>query len=239
MLDDYERAASGAALDPVRVRRTWAAAAAVRLRTEVPVALGQASAGLEQISKIVLAINNFSHPGSETSCPADLNTAIGNTVTVASNEWKYVADVELDLDRSLPAVSCNVSAVNQVILNLIVNAAQAVAAAAPRGSVRGRIRIATRRLAEEAEVSVEDSGPGVPAEIRHRIFDPFFTTKDVGKGTGQGLAIAHRIIHRQHGGTLTVEEAAIGGARFVIRLPLRRVDEADTPAAPALEAVSA
>jgi signal transduction histidine kinase len=94
-------------------------------------------------------------------------------------------------------------------------------------------------LAKEAELAVEDSGPGVPAEIRHRIFDPFFTTKDVGKGTGQGLAIAHRIIHRQHGGTLTVEDSALGGARFVIRLPLRPVDEVEAPAVALLEAASA
>ena len=238
LLDDYEQAASGAALDPERARSTWAATAAARLRTEVPAALGQASTGLEQISKIVLAINHFSHPGSDTFQPADLNRAIENTVTVASNEWKYVAEVELHLDRNLPAVPCDLSALNQVILNLVVNAAQAIAAA-PRSRGAGRIRIVTRRLAEEAEIVMEDNGPGVPAEIRHRIFDPFFTTKDVGKGTGQGLAIAHRIVNRQHGGTLTVEQGALGGARFVIRLPLRRIDEAKVPAGVMLEAASA
>jgi signal transduction histidine kinase len=233
VLDDYERAAAGTSLDPERARRTWAAAAAARLRAEVPTALREAYMGLERISKIVLAINNFSHPGSETFRPADLNGAIENTVTVASNEWKYVAKVELDLDRSLPAVPCDLSALNQVILNLVVNAAQAIAAA-HAGRRPGRILISTRRLAEEAEIVVEDNGPGVPLEIRHRVFDPFFTTKDVGKGTGQGLAIAHRIVHRQHGGTLTVAQATIGGARFVIRLPLRR-DEA-APNAVALAA---
>ena len=238
LLDDYERAASGAALDPERARRTWAATAAARLRTEVPAALGQASTGLEQISKIVLAINNFSHPGSEKLAPADLNRAIENTVTVASNEWKYVAEVELRLERSLPAVPCDLSSLNQVILNLVVNAAQAIAAA-PRRRSPGRIRIATRRLADEAEIVVEDDGPGVPAEIRHRIFDPFFTTKDVGKGTGQGLAIAHRIVNRQHGGTLTVDQGELGGARFVIRLPLHRVDETEAPARELLAAASA
>jgi signal transduction histidine kinase len=236
LLDDYEHAAGGAGLDTERARRTWVAASAARLRAEVPAALREASVGLEQISKIVFAINHFSHPGGEAIRPADLNRAIENTVTVASNEWKYVAQVELDLDRSLPSVPCDLSALNQVILNLVVNAAQAIAAR--RGPVPGRIRIATRRMSEEAEVAVEDDGPGVPAEIRHRIFDLFFTTKDIGKGTGQGLAIAHRIVHRQHGGTLAVEDAALGGARFVIRLPLRQ-EKAEPPPATSLEAVSA
>lgn len=236
LLDDYERAASGLALEPERARRNWTDVSAERLRTEVPAALRGASAGLKQISKIVLAIKNFSHPGTETFLPADLNSAVENMVTVASNEWKSVAEIELDLDSSLPSVPCDLSGFHQVILNLVVNAAQAIAAQGRPAP--GRIRIVTRRLAEEAEVAVEDDGPGVPAEIRHRIFDPFFTTKEVGKGTGQGLAIAHRIVHGQHGGTLTVEDAALGGARFVMRLPLRQV-KAAAPVTAVPEAASA
>jgi signal transduction histidine kinase len=198
------------------------------LREEVPAALEQAAYGLQQISKIVAAMRDLSHPGGDSLQPADLNKAIESTALVARNEWKYRAELTLDLDASLPSVPCDVSAVNQVILNLIVNAAQAIAEARPPGEL-GHIAITTRRLAEHAEISVEDDGPGVPEEIKDRIFDPFFTTKDVGVGTGQGLSIAHRVIAGLHGGTLTLEPAVSGhGARFVIRLRLEIPEAEET-----------
>jgi signal transduction histidine kinase len=190
------------------------------LRSEVPAALTQALYGLQQIAGIVAAMRNLSHPGASAFEPADLNKAIESTALVARNEWKHHAELTLDLDDSLPLVPCDVSAVNQAVLNLIVNAAQAIAETRAPGDL-GYITIASRRLAEHAEISVEDDGPGVPREIEDRIFDPFFTTKDVGVGTGQGLAIAHGIIAGRHGGSLTHEPGRAGrGARFVIRLPL-------------------
>ncbi|MBN1236919.1 MAG: hypothetical protein JXB36_00385 [Gammaproteobacteria bacterium] len=237
VLEDYERIALRGEADPARSRRIWSEADVPFLSKEVPAALRQSSAGLQQITRIVLAMKNFSHPGSDALQPADLNRAIESTATVARNEWKYVAELTLDLDPDLPLVPCNVSAFNQVVLNLLINAAQAVEEARPKGEL-GHIRVATRTRAECVEISVEDDGPGIADAIRDRIFDPFFTTKEVGKGTGQGLAISHRVIHGQHGGTLSVEPAPQGrGARFVIRLPQGRLEERG--ACPALTAADA
>jgi signal transduction histidine kinase len=208
-----------------------AAADLAYLRKEVPAALTQALYGLQQIAGIVAAMRNFSHPGGSQFEPADLNKAIESTVLVARNEWKHYAELTLDLDASLPPVPCDVSAINQAVLNLIVNAAHAIAGAHAQNEL-GRITIATRRLEDHAEISIEDDGPGVPREIEERIFDPFFTTKDVGFGTGQGLAIAHSIVSGRHGGSLTHEPGRGGcGARFVIRLRLEPA--ADTAGAPA------
>ena len=226
LVDDYERSVLTGDIDVARSRAVWGATDVAFLRAEVPAALEQASVGLAQIGKIVLAMRSFSHPGSDGLHPADINKAIESTVTVARNEWKYVANLSLVLDENLPAVPCDVSAFNQALLNLVVNAAQAIGEVR-RGDAFGHITVSSRLIGEHAEICVQDDGPGVPENIRHRIFDPFFTTKEVGKGTGQGLAIAHRVIHRQHGGTLTLETSlADKGARFVIRLPLRVADGA-------------
>jgi signal transduction histidine kinase len=211
------------------------------LRKEVPTALEQALYGLQQIAGIVAAMRNFSHPGGTALEAADLNKAIESTALVARNEWKNYAELTLDLDDSLPLVPCDVSAVNQAVLNLIVNAAQAIADARTGGDL-GRITIATRRRGEHVEITVEDDGPGIASEIEDRIFDPFFTTKDVGFGTGQGLAIAHGIIAGRHGGSLTHEAGPGGrGARFVIRLRLEAPTASaagQAPAEPAWAAAS-
>ena len=188
------------------------------VRAELPVALEAAGAGLKHISRIVLAMKEFSHPGSEELQPADINRAIETTITIAKNEWKYVAQLHTDFGI-LPAVPCNVSSFNQVMLNLIVNAAQAIGERV-RNKELGNIWIKTSRLPAHVEIRVEDDGPGVPDAIREQIFDPFFTTKEVGKGTGQGLSIAYRVVCQQHGGTLTMEPRVGGGACFVIRLPV-------------------
>lgn len=232
LVDDYERSVITGDIDAERSRRIWSEADVDFLREEVPAALEQAASGLRQIGKIVLAMKRFSHPGSERLEPADLNKAIESTVTIARHEWRYVAELTLDLDPTLPAVPCNVSAFNQVVLNLVVNAAQAIAEQQRDGGALGCIKVSSRRLSESVEVSVEDNGPGVPDDIRDRVFDPFFTTKEVGKGTGQGLAIAHRVIHQQHNGTLSLEPTTGGkGARFVLRLPLRTSGDAVEPLA--------
>lgn len=218
VLADYERAALEHGFDAARARDLIQQTNLAFIREEVPSALQQAATGLKHISGIVQAMLNFSHPGVEGMQPADLNVAIESAVTVARNQWKHVAELTLDLDPQLPSVTCNASAVNQAILNLVVNAVHAIESVKPEGGL-GRIRIASRSCGSHVEIEVEDDGPGVPKQIRHRIFDLFFTTKEVGKGTGQGLAIAHRVIHQMHGGTLTYEPAEAGGARFVIRLP--------------------
>jgi len=191
------------------------------LAGELPKAAEQSLDGVSRMSRIVQSMKAFAHPGTGSKSPADINISIENTVTVSRNEWKYDCEMELDLDRSLPQVPCFEAELNQVVLNLIVNAVDAVKDAIAAGTIgRGLISIRTKRDGDEAVISVSDNGPGVPAKIRDRIFDPFFTTKEVGKGTGQGLAIAHSIIAEKHGGSIYCEDGTEGGAAFVIRLPL-------------------
>jgi PAS domain S-box-containing protein len=219
-------------LDPSVGKKTWderlqevAAALAAAdydfLKAEVPAALAQSLEGLTRVSTIVLAMRDFSHPGSTSKEPADLNRSITSTVEVCRNRWKFAADVTLALDEALPRVPCLVAEFNQVILNLIVNAADAIAEGKPAGSTaKGTITVATRVVGGEAEVTVTDSGPGMPEAVQRRLFEPFFTTKPVGKGTGQGLALSRDVIVSKHGGRLTFESAVGRGTTFTIRLPL-------------------
>jgi signal transduction histidine kinase len=153
----------------------------------------------------------------------DLPRAIASTIVVATNEWKYVAEVVTDFDPGLPAVPVVPGEFNQLVLNLVVNAAHAIADRPDRepGS-RGRITVATRCEGDTAVVMVSDTGCGMDDAVRARIFEPFFTTKAVGRGTGQGLAIAHRVVQR-HGGSIAVESAPGHGTMFTVRLPLEPV----------------
>lgn len=196
------------------------------LREEVPKAIVQSLDGVERISRIVGAMKEFSHPATEKA-PHDLNRAILSTITVATNEWKYVADVVTDLEADLPFVPVMPGAFNQVVLNILVNAAHAIGAAndATAGT-KGVITVSTRKHLDWVEIRIKDSGCGMPQEVRDRIFDPFFTTKGVGKGTGQGLAIAHDVIVKKHNGTIAVETAPGLGTTFVLRLPLDAIDAA-------------
>jgi PAS domain S-box-containing protein len=190
------------------------------LRGEIPKAIAQSLEGIDRIAKIVGAMKEFSHPGVEKT-PVDLNRAIASTITVASNEWKYVADVNTELDPDLPPVAVMLGAFNQVILNIIVNAAHAISDVvheAPAG--KGTITVTTRQAHNGVEIAIRDTGCGMPAKTIARIFDPFFTTKPVGKGTGQGLAIAHDVIVKKHGGTISVDSEPGVGTTFTLRLPL-------------------
>jgi signal transduction histidine kinase len=149
-----------------------------------------------------------------------LNHAIDSTITVARNEWKYVADLDTEFDPSLPLIPCLPGEFNQVILNLIVNAAHAIANMKGKGKLeKGRISVQTRNCLDWAEIRVQDTGSGIPEGIRTRIFDPFFTTKGIGKGTGQGLAIARSVVVDKHGGTIHFETIEGEGTTFIIRLP--------------------
>ncbi len=198
----------------------------LKLRSEVPKAIEQSIEGLGRISTLTSAMKNFSHPGQVKMQPADLNTAIENTINVCRNEWKYVADVVTDFDRNLPLVHCLASELNQVWINMVVNAAHAIAeVAAERPHQKGTIRISTRRVGETVEVSVSDNGCGIKPENRDKIFEPFFTTKDVGKGTGQGLAISHSVIAK-HQGNVRVESEVGKGTAFIITLPLAHPEPA-------------
>ncbi len=187
---------------------------------EIPRAIDQSLDGVQRVAKIVRAIKEFSHPGSEEKKGIDLNRAIETTATVAKNEWKYIADLELHLDENLPLVPCLVGEMNQVFLNLIINAAHAIGGVVKESQNKGKITITTRRDDCWAEVSIQDSGCGIPVEIRSRVFEPFFTTKAVGQGTGQGLALARTVIVNRHQGQIWFDSVAGEGTTFFIRLPL-------------------
>ena len=191
------------------------------LRQELPQSIGQALEGVTKVSRIVQAMKQFAHPGSSEKVPADLNKAIESTVTVARNEWKYVADLELELDPALPPVSCLLNEINQVVLNMVINAAHAIQEKlADTHEGKGRIMVSTHSEQGEAVIRISDTGAGIPEAIRSRIFDPFFTTKEVGKGTGQGLAISYSVVVDKHGGRLTCDSTPGVGTSFCIHLPI-------------------
>lgn len=191
------------------------------LKEEVPIAIQQSLEGNSRVAEIVRAMKEFAHPGLEEKTAIDINHAIRNTLAVARNEWKYVADVDLDLDETLPEVPCLPGSFNQVILNMVVNAAHAIADVVGDGANgKGTIHIATRAVDDSAEVRIQDTGTGIPKKILSKIFDPFFTTKGVGKGTGQGLALAHAVIVEKHGGSIEVDTELGKGTSFTIRVPL-------------------
>lgn len=195
------------------------------LDAEVDKALSQMIEGIDRVTSIVRAMKDFSHPGVEEMVAVDLARALESTLAVSRNVWKNVADVATEFADDLPPVSCHPAPMNQVFLNLVVNAAHAIedcARSAPAAvpPAKGTIRVRTRRDGDFAEVRVSDTGSGIPEAIRSRVFDPFFTTKQVGRGTGQGLAIAHAVVVQQHGGQIYFETGTGSGTTFVVRLPL-------------------
>ncbi len=187
---------------------------------EIPKALRQSLDGAERVAHIVQAMQAFSHPGSTGKTPPDLNQSIESPVTVARNEWKYVADVVLHPDPTLPLIACLPGEFNQVILNQVVNAAHAIRNMVEQTEGgKGTITISTRMQQDWVEILNADTGSGILESARSKIFDAFFTTKEVGKGTGQGLAIAHNVIVKKHGGRLTFDTQIGQGTTFIIQLP--------------------
>jgi signal transduction histidine kinase len=192
------------------------------LQEQMPKAIERSLEGLNRVSAIVRAMKTFAHPDDGRKGHVDLNQALLNTLTIARNEYKYVADVVTDLG-DLPLVLCNLSELNHVFLNLLVNAAHAIGEKArQQPNFRGVIQVTTRVDGDHVAVTISDTGIGIPAAIRHKVFDPFFTTKPVGRGTGQGLTIAHAVIER-HGGTISFTTNEGEGASFTIRLPIHGV----------------
>jgi EAL domain-containing protein (putative c-di-GMP-specific phosphodiesterase class I) len=183
----------------------------------IPVAFKRTSDGIARVRSIVQAMKRFSHASCTESAPADINEAIETTLAVCRNEYKYVASVSLELGE-LPAVTCNVGELNQVFLNLIINAAQALEEKVSDGGQLGVIRISTLVVGADVQIEIADDGPGIPRELQERIYEPFFTTKKVGRGTGQGLALARSTIER-HGGSLKCVSEPGQGATFTICLP--------------------
>ncbi|MEZ5100037.1 MAG: ATP-binding protein [Thermoleophilia bacterium] len=189
------------------------------LEERLPSAAARAQEGIDRVSTIVKAMKAFSHSGSSEAAPADLNEAIRTTLVVATHEYKYVAEVETDLAEGLPQVHCTIGELNQVFLNLVVNAAHAIGDAREGMDGKGTIRVSTRLDGDDVVVAVADDGTGIPPEVRERVFDPFFTTKTVGKGSGQGLALARSVVER-HGGSLTFETEIGRGTTFRVRVPV-------------------
>jgi two-component system, NtrC family, sensor kinase len=195
------------------------------LTERIPKAFERTVDGIARVRSIVQAMKRFSHPSGSDSAPSDLNEALETTLAVCRNEYKYVADVELDLGQ-LPLIICNIGEINQVLLNLIINAAQAIGEKVAGTEERGTIHIRTRVEGDEAVIEIGDDGPGIPAELQDRIYEPFFTTKEIGKGSGQGLALARTTVE-QHGGSIGCNSTVGDGTTFAVRLPLRQLDDAD------------
>ncbi|MDD4349080.1 MAG: PAS domain S-box protein [Opitutales bacterium] len=224
VLSDFKSASTHAKAGPEMINRIAGAVEPMDvdfLRQEMPEAISQTTDGVRRISEIVRAMKEFSHPSAAGFSLVDINHSLENAVTVSRNEWKYVADIETDLDSSLPLVPCLATQLNQAILNILVNAAQAIGESVNKGlSNRGKIVIATRKDEASVVIRISDTGPGIPDKIRDRVFEPFFTTKDVGKGTGQGLTIAYDVVTRLHHGKLSFDSKAGEGTVFRIELPL-------------------
>ncbi len=190
------------------------------LLEEVPQAAQQSLDGVARIRDIVKAMKEFSHPGSASKELSDVNKNIENTVTVSRNEWKYVSAVETVLDPNLPQVECLPNELNQVVLNMIVNAAHAIKDVVGDTGEMGKITISTKLVEDQCQITIEDTGKGMPEDVKERVFDPFFTTKEVGKGTGQGLAIAYSVVVDKHSGIVNVESEEGKGTKFIIQVPV-------------------
>jgi signal transduction histidine kinase len=191
-----------------------------RLLDNLPRAIDASLEGLDRIAAIVRSMKEFAHPGQREMAPVDLNLAIANTLTIARNEYKYVADVHTSLGE-LPPVVGHGGDLCQVLLNIVVNAAHAVADQVGDSGRRGTIGVRTWAEGETVKIAISDTGGGIPEAIQGKIFEPFFTTKPVGRGTGQGLAIARSVVVDRHGGSLTFQTEAGKGTTFLIEVPVR------------------
>jgi signal transduction histidine kinase len=219
---ELRNAADSGAVSPqvlAEVREAEEASDCTYLLEEIPRALAQTLDGVTRVATIVRAMKEFAHPTANAMSGADLNHALLSTLTVARNELKYVADVETEF-ADLPLVICNIGDLNQVFLNLLVNAAHAIAEVMKGTGQKGTIRVRTVAEGNTVLVAISDTGCGIPEAHRAKVFDPFFTTKEVGRGTGQGLAIARTVVVERHKGSLTFESELGKGTTFYVRLPV-------------------
>ncbi|QDT12180.1 two-component system sensor histidine kinase NtrB [Planctomycetes bacterium K23_9] len=191
------------------------------LKEEFPNAFSQTLEGIQRVAKIVVAMKEFSQPPSEGKSQLDINQAIENALTIAASQFRDVATVKTDLQQGLPGIVCLGAQINQVLLNILANASEALAEQC--GDTKGEILVTTRMIDNDLEIRVEDNGPGIPEHIRDRIFEPFFTTKEVGKGTGQGLAFVYDIVVNRHDGSIQAVASPSGGTTFVIHIPVPKV----------------
>jgi two-component system NtrC family sensor kinase len=173
--------------------------------------LAESTEGAERVRRIVLDLKDFARPDEDQMVDADLNQLVQSTINIVRNELKYVAQLDLQLGE-LPHLLCHPQQINQVISNLLVNAAHAI-------EQQGVITVTTSQQDDHVFLVIADTGKGIPPELRNRIFDPFFTTKEVGKGTGLGLSISYDIV-KKHGGEITVESEVGRGTTFTVQLPV-------------------
>jgi len=191
-------------------------------KENAPEAVEQAAEGISRITTIVKSMKNFAYRDAQSAKrPNDLNQAIRSTTVVATNEWKYHAELDLQLQEGIPMVPCNIGEINQVVLNLIVNGAHAIRDRFKEGT-KGNLVVSSRHYPDHdcVIIAIADNGGGIPHEVQTRIFEPFFTTKEVGVGTGQGLAIAHNVIVKSHGGQIWFDSKDGQGTTFYIKLPM-------------------
>ena len=198
------------------------------LEVEIPKAIEQSLEGINRVKKLISAMKDFSHPGKQGKSFSNLNKAIEGTAMISKNEWKYVADLETQFDPNLPLVYCAIDQINQVVLNMIINSSHAIKDLIDNGTTpRGTIKIQTEYKEPNICITFSDTGKGIPRSIIHKIFDHFFTTKKVGKGTGQGLAIAHDIIVNKHHGSIEVNSEEGKGTSFIVTLPVNTDESSD------------
>ncbi|MCA9550209.1 MAG: PAS domain-containing protein [Myxococcales bacterium] len=190
------------------------------VEAELPSAIQQSLEGVDRVARIVRAMKELSHPATDAKTPANLNRVIESVAVVSRNEWKYNAELRMELEGGLPPVTCHGDGVGQALLNLVVNAAHAIGERNGARGEKGHITIRSRKVGDSVEIQVEDDGAGMPADVARRCFDPFFTTKPVGRGTGQGLAIVHAVVVEQHGGEVDLETRPGEGTCFTLTLPI-------------------
>jgi PAS domain S-box-containing protein len=187
------------------------------LEEEIPLAVSQAIEGTDRVAEIVRAMKVFGHPDGNSAQAVDVNNALSSTVIIAQNEIKPIANVVTDF-QEVPAILGFAGDLNQVFLNLVVNACHAMADSAKDDAPLGTLTVATREVDDGVLISISDTGGGIPAHVRDHVFEPFFTTKDVGQGTGQGLALAHAVVEDRHGGRIWFETKDGEGTTFFVKL---------------------
>lgn len=193
------------------------------LEEEIPSALHQSYEGITSVAKIIRAMKNYSHPG-ESFELVDINASMESTITICSSEWKYFSKMEKNFDENLPMVECVAGDINQVVLNIIVNAAHAIVEKySDPDNLEGKIIVQTKHINDSVIIEIIDNGNGMPENVKDRIFDQFFTTKKAGIGTGQGLSIAHRLIFEKHSGNIEVDSTEGIGTTFRITLPISQL----------------
>lgn len=217
--DTLKKAAQEGAVCPDAVARVDAVNAELKLDALIPeisAALSESREGIKQVRDIVLLMKEFAHPGTDDKDEVDLNAIVKNVVAICRNRRKNIADIELRLDPELPRVRCRKGQVQQVVLNIVLNGIDAID---EKKDGKGLIEIETRPGGDGIQLLISDTGPGVPPSLKEKIFDPFFTTKPVGKGTGQGLALAKDCIIKGHGGKLGLLDKDGFATTFLIELP--------------------